>query len=102
LHHYINLAGENGGKASFALKRLGRLYQCGASRRYILGSSETKSCQDGKPMLVRIHLMDGGSKVIDADGCTTPGELIAKLAEKIDLREKIGFSLYVVISGDTG
>ena len=102
LHHVVNLAGENAAKATFALKRLARLYQCGATRRYICGSLELKSCHDAKPMLIRIYMMDGGSKVIDADGCTTPGELIAKLAEKIDLREKIGFSLYIVISDETG
>ena len=84
------------------MKKLQRLYSNGnGNRRYICGTLELKSCMDARPLLVRINLMDESSKVVDGDGSSTPAELIAHLAEKIDLKDKAGFALYVV-AGDQG
>ncbi len=82
-------------KASYALKRLARTYMIGG-RRYPASTIELKACTDAKPIFLRVTLPDKASKVIDADSATTPKEICTHLAEKIDLKEKAGFALYVV------
>ena len=41
--------------------------------------------------------MDGTTKTLLADSATTAKELCDVLAEKVDLKDKFGFSLYIAI-----
>ncbi|VDM86041.1 unnamed protein product, partial [Strongylus vulgaris] len=41
--------------------------------------------------------MDGSVKTLAADSATTAGELCTQLAQKVGLKEKFGFSLYIAL-----
>jgi hypothetical protein len=44
--------------------------------------------------------MDGIVKTINADSSTTAHEVCSQLAEKIQLKDRFGFSLYITMGGD--
>jgi myosin-7 len=47
--------------------------------------------------MLPITFMDGNTKTLLADSATTASELCNQLAEKIKLRDRFGFSLYVAL-----
>ena len=50
-----------------------------------------------KPLILPITFMDGNTKTLLADSATTAKELCDQLAEKIRLKNKFGFSLYITL-----
>jgi len=47
--------------------------------------------------MLPITFMDGSTKTLLADSATTAKELCNQLAEKIGLKDKFGFSLYIAV-----
>ena len=47
--------------------------------------------------MLPITFMDGNTKTLLADSATTARELCQQLAEKIQLRDQFGFSLYIAL-----
>ncbi|TKS83183.1 Unconventional myosin-VIIa [Collichthys lucidus] len=57
-------------------------------------NSATKS---KKPIMLPVTFMDGTTKTLLADSATTASELCNALADKINLRDRFGFSLYIAL-----
>lgn len=50
-----------------------------------------------KPIMLPVTFMDGTTKTLLADSATTASELCNALADKINLRDRFGFSLYIAL-----
>ncbi|CAL9685160.1 unnamed protein product [Knipowitschia caucasica] len=50
-----------------------------------------------KPIMLPVTFMDGTTKTLLADSATTASELCHALADKICLRDRFGFSLYIAL-----
>lgn len=50
-----------------------------------------------KPIMLPVTFMDGTTKTLLADSATTAFELCNALADKINLRDRFGFSLYIAL-----
>lgn len=50
-----------------------------------------------KPIMLPVTFMDGTTKTLLADSATTASELCNALADKINLADRFGFSLYIAL-----
>lgn len=55
-----------------------------------------------KPIMLPVTFMDGTTKTLLADSATTASELCNALADKINLRDRFGFSLYIALFDKVG
>lgn len=58
---------------------------------------ELQATKTKNPLMLPVTFMDGTTKTLLADSATTAKELCKTLAEKIDLKDQFGFSLYIAL-----
>uniref|UniRef100_A0A3Q2CVW0 Myosin VIIAb n=1 Tax=Cyprinodon variegatus TaxID=28743 RepID=A0A3Q2CVW0_CYPVA len=58
---------------------------------------ELQATKSKKPIMLPVTFMDGTTKTLLADSATTAFELCNALADKINLRNRFGFSLYIAL-----
>lgn len=55
-----------------------------------------------KPIMLPVTFMDGTTKTLLTDSATTAKELCNALADKISLKDRFGFSLYIALFDKVG
>lgn len=59
--------------------------------------SALQATKSKKPIMLPVTFMDGTTKTLLADSATTASELCNALADKINLQDRFGFSLYIAL-----
>ncbi len=80
--------------AAYNLERLKRTLKNG-TRHQPPSWLELQATKSKKPLMLPITFMDGNTKTLLADSATTAKELCSQLAEKTNLKDQFGFSVYI-------
>ncbi|KAJ8386623.1 hypothetical protein AAFF_G00168550 [Aldrovandia affinis] len=94
LRNFIN--GGPPGYAPFCEERLIRTFMNG-TRTQPPSWLELQATKSKKPIMLPVTFMDGTTKTLLTDSATTARELCNALADKINLRDRFGFSLYIAL-----
>lgn len=82
--------------APYCETRLDRTIQNGA-RKQPPSWMELKACKTTEPIVVTIHLMNEASVQLEIDSASTSEEICIAVAKAINLRDLLGFSLFITI-----
>ena len=82
--------------APYCEDRLDRTIQNGP-RKQPSSSLELKSCKTTEPIVVTINLMNEASVQLQIDSASTSEEVCIAIAKAINLRDLLGFSLFITI-----
>ena len=66
------------------------------ARKTLLSATEVSSLLTRSPMITKVLLLDGQSKTVELFICSTAGEIVKDLCQKIGLKESYGWSLFQV------
>ncbi|XP_061103707.1 unconventional myosin-VIIa-like isoform X1 [Conger conger] len=94
LRNFIN--GGPTGHAPFCEERLIRTFMNG-TRTQPPSWLELQATKSKKAIMLPVTFMDGTTKTLLTDSATTAHELCNALADKINLRDRFGFSIYIAL-----
>ncbi|XP_030055926.1 unconventional myosin-VIIa isoform X1 [Microcaecilia unicolor] len=94
LRNFIN--GGPPGYAPYCEERLRRTFANG-TRTQPPSWLELQATKSKKPIMLPVTFMDGTTKTLLTDSATTAKELCISLADKVNLMDRFGFSLYIAL-----